>query len=418
MIYQPGVAEAATKKPSIAKTMTIPIGKLDSKVCWNKNSYEIEKAKKLTVKNKVKGATYTFKSSNTKIAQIDKKGGYLTGIKDGSATITCTQKYKNKTSTIGKCKVTVKKAAIELYEYDDMEFAVGSNDYKLYAHYAALEPIYQITYRNPKATYKLTSDSKDFSIKEVKFNAKSAKDVTKDPAFIEELERFMGDNYFYGYEFTAKKAGTYKVTVKETYNKKTTSLGSFKVVVKDTSLADTDVEMILGDSIYLNSLLLHQNAYKMYYCIIEDFDSDNKENNPLVIRDYSDSVTFYANKAGTAKVSIREGSEDGVLLGTVNFVITEVPCQKIEVQKDEYTVYEGKDYFGIYFRLDPWNTTDKVTVTSDNPDVINVTNDNEYGDWEYKVGKVGKATITISCGEQSVERVVTVLADDAEAEDD
>ena len=57
-------------------------------------------------------------------------------------------------------------------------------------------------------------------------------------------------------------------------------------------------------------------------------------------------------------------------------------------------------------------------MTSDNPDVINVTNDNEYGDWEYKVGKVGKATITISCGEQSVERVVTVLADDTEAEDD
>lgn len=414
MFYQPGkVAEAAAKKPSIAKSMTIPIGKVDSKTYWNKNSYELVKAEKLTVKNKVKGASYSFKSSNTKIVTIGKDGGFLTGVKAGNATITCTQTLKNKKTTVGTCKVTVKKAALKLNEYAESEFPVGKNEYGLYDYYAGMESIFHIEYRNPKATYTLTSDSKNFTIKEVKHDASSAKKVTDDSAFIEELQGFMGDRYFYGYEYTAKKAGTYKVTVKETYNKKTTTLGSFKMIIKNPSLAETDIELLLGDSVDVNYLVKYPKANTAYYFSIEDFDSDNSDNNPLVVREEIYSNFLYGNKVGKAKVTVREGSDKGELIGTINFVVSEAPCKEIIVSKTEDTTYEGAYYYGVYYELDPWNTTDKVTITSDNPDVLKVTyNEENYNIWDYEVGKAGKATLTISCGEQSIQCVVTVLTED------
>lgn len=420
ILYQPGnMAEAAAKKPSITKSMTIPIGKVDSKTYWNKNSYELTKAEKLTVKNKVKGASYTFKSSNTKIVTIGNDGGFLTGVKAGSATITCTQTLKNKKTTVGTCKVTVKKATMKLNEYAESEFPVGKNEYGLYDYYADMESIYHIEYRNPKATYSLTSDSKNFTIKEVKHDASSAKKVTKDSAFIEELEGFMGDRYFYGYEFTAKKAGTYKVTAKETYNKKTTTLGSFKVVVKNPSLAETDIDLLLGDSVDVNYLVKYPKADTAYYFSIDDFDSENNDNNVLTVHEDIYANYLYGNKVGSAKVTVRENSDKGELIGTINFVVSEAPCKEIIVTETEYTTYEGEDYFGIYYKPDPWNTTDKVTITSDNPDVLKVTYDEEYyGGYSYQVGKAGKAIVTISCGEISIECVVTVLTEDEYYSDD
>lgn len=412
--YQPdAVAEAAEKKPSIAKSMTIPIGKLDAKSQWNKDYYEIEKAQKLTVNNKIKGATYTFKSGNTKVVTVSKDGGYLTGIKEGTATITCTQTYNNKTTTVGTCKVTVKKAALKLNEYADTEYGIGTYGYGLYEYYADLEPIFHIEYRNPKATYSFTSDSKNFTIKEIKYDASSAGKITKNEAFKEELEAYIGDRYFYGYEFTAKRAGTYKVTVKETYNKKTTTLGSFKVIIKDTHVTLTDVDMLLGEYFNVNYLLRYPKPDKTYYYIIENYDKVI-ENNTLIMNQDEDDVILYANKAGKAKVSVREGSENGTLIGTINFVVSEIRCNEIIPQDNEYTTYEGDEYFYIYFELEPWNTTDKVTITSDNPDVIKVTYNEEEYSWYYKVGKAGKATVTIKCGDKSVAIPVTVEAEEAD----
>lgn len=414
LFYQPSNVAEAAAKPSITKSMTIPIGKLDDNVQWNKNSYEIVKAQKLTVKNKVKGATYTFKSSDTKIATIDKDGGYITGNKAGSATITCTQKYKNKTTTVGTCKVTVKKTVMKLNEYAESVFAVGSNGYKLYDFYASMEPIYHIEYRNPNASYTLTSDSKDFTIKEVKYDASSAKKATKDSAFVEELENFMGDRYFYGYEFNTKKAGIYKVTVKETYNKKTTTLGSFKVEIKETSLVETHMDVLLGERYHAYYRLTFPKTDTRYYFAVENADKV-LENNPIIIEEIEDIIVIYANKAGKSEVSVREGSKDGKLIGTINFVVTELPCKEINLRKTEYSAYEGDDFFWIYFDLNPWSTTDKLTISSDNTDVLKVKFNIEYNEWEYQVGKAGKAIVTIKCGDQSAE--VTVIVE-VEKEDD
>lgn len=393
-------AEAATKKTSISATkMTIPIGKMDSKVYWNINSYELSNAQKLTVNNKVKGATYKFTSSNTKVVKISKDGGYLTGLKAGSATITCTQTYKNKNTTVGKCSVTVNSAAITTSEYDNV-FAVGNGGYDLSYYYVGLDPLFNITYRNLNATYTLTSDSKDFSIKEIKYDASTVKDINVSEEYQTVIKDYIGDRYIYGYQFTAKKAGTYTITVKETFNKKTKTMGSFKVEIKDTSIAESNVDLLLGN--YLNVFsLLNYTKDTYYYFNIENYDETNPENNVLDLIQNESVLYLYANKTGTAEVTVREGSEQGTVIGTVTIVVAEAPCQSITVE-EEYTAYVNDEYFSIYYELEPWDTTDKVTIESDNPEVLKVEYDEEYGYWQYSPLKAGEANITIKCGTQSV----------------
>lgn len=395
------IAESATKKTSISATsMTIPVGKMDGKVYWNKNSWELSNAQKLTVKNVVKGATYQFTSSDTKIVTISKDGGYLTGVKAGSATITCTQTYKSKKTTVGKCKVTVKNAAITVSEYENV-FSVGSGGFDLSYYYAALEPLFQITYRNPNATYSLTSDSKNFSIKEIKNDASKVKEVTDSKEYQSVLKDFIGSKYFYGYQFTAKKAGTYTITVKETYNKKTKTLGSFKVIIKDTSISEPNMDLLLGNYLDVFNLVNYTKADTNYYFEVKDYDKANDDNNVLQLRQNGSALYLYANKTGTAEVTVKEGSEKGAVIGTVKITVSEVPCESIIVDSYEYTTYVD-GYFNIYFDLEPWDTTDKVTIESDNPDVLKVEYDELYDSWTYQPLKVGEANITIKCGNQSV----------------
>ncbi len=406
-LFLPGrTAEAAAKKPSIAKQMTIPVGKLDSKTCWNTGSIDLGTAEKLTVNNKMKGATYTFTSGDSKVVTISKDGGYATGLKAGSATITCTQTYKGKKTTVGQCKVTVKSSALKVNDYED-EFAVGSSGYDLSTFYACEDPLFHIEYRNPNASYTLTSDSKDFTIKEIKCDASTAKNATDWEEYVDVLKSYIGDRYFYGYSYTAKKAGTYTITVKETYNKSTKTLGSFKVVIKDTCISEDNVDILLGNYLNAFTLLEYPKADISYYFGIEDFDETNIENNALLIYSNGSDVSLYGNKTGTAKVSVREDSEKGALIGTVTVTVKESPCEEIILDEKEYTTYVD-DYFDINFDLEPWDTTDKVTITSDNPKVLKVEYDEDEISWNYTALKTGTANITIQCGNQSVVCKVTV----------
>lgn len=394
------VAEAATKKTAISATsMNIPVGKMESKVYWNKNIYELSNAQKLSVKNAVKGATYQFTSSDTKIVKVSKDGGYLTGVKAGTATITCTQTYKSKKTTVGKCKVTVKNAALEISEYGN-EFAIGSYGYNLSGYYAGLESLFSITYRNPDASYTLASSDKNLSIKEIKYDASKAKDVSDNKDYQQVLKDYIGKAYFYGYEFTAKKAGTYTITVKETFNKKTKTVGSFKIVVKATSISDSKVDLLLGNDLNVFNLLSFPKQDTAYYFSINNYDEKNTENNPVTLVGNGSELYLYANKTGTAEVTVRENSEQGTVIGTVKVTVSDAPCESITVDS-EYTTYVG-DYFNIYYELEPWDTTDKVTVESDNTKVLKAEYNEEYEEWEYTPLEVGEANITIKCGDQSV----------------
>ncbi len=228
-LFVPQVAEAA-KSPSLsAKELTIPVGKMSSKVYWDTSLYETSNAKKLSVSNKVSGATYSFTSSDSKVVTISKEGGYLTGVKAGTATITCKQTLKGKTTTIGKCKVTVKKAIVKAaYK----EFEVGSGEYTIQSFVNYDDNFFYILYRNPGATYTWTTDSKNFTIKESKIDAASIDKLDIDDEWKGLYKEYIRDQYIYGSQYIAKKAGTYTVTVKETYNKKTVTIAKFKVTVE------------------------------------------------------------------------------------------------------------------------------------------------------------------------------------------
>jgi hypothetical protein len=395
------VAQAKAKKAAISETeLTIPVGDLNSKTYWNKSSWETENAKKLSVDNAVKGAVYQFTSSNSKVAGINKKGGYLTGLKAGKATITCTQIYNNKKVTVGKCKVVVKKAALSIYD-KDMDFPVGTSGYDLAGYYSGLEPVYNITFRNPKATYTLKSDNDNFVIQDIKYDASKANDVTDNAEYASVLKDYIGDRYFYGYKFTAKVAGTYTVTVKETYKNKTTTLGSFKVNIKDTSIAEAQKELLLGNKQYASELLNYTKENTDYYFEIKDYDEKNPDKNVLKMGKDDQGVYVYGNKAGTADVTVKEGSATGTVIGTVTFTVTELPCKEIILDSKEFTTTVGED-FSIYYDLNPSDTTDKVTISSDNTKVLKVEYNAEEGYWAYTSLKAGTANITIQCGSQSV----------------
>jgi len=75
----------------------------------------VSQKKTIKIKNKKKGAKYSFASSSKKIAKVTKKG-VVTGVKKGSAKITVKEKSKvkgkMKTRKIGVVKVTVRKADV------------------------------------------------------------------------------------------------------------------------------------------------------------------------------------------------------------------------------------------------------------------------------------------------------------------
>lgn len=157
--------------------------------------------------------------------------------------------------------------------------------------------------------------------------------------------------------------------------------------------------MILGH--YLNpSNLINYAKDTNYYYEIKDYDSTNPDNNVVGWIEEDGRSYLYGNKTGTAEVTVREGSEQGTVIGTIKVTVAEAPCQSISLESEEYTAYVGES-FNIYYDLDPYETTDKVIIESDNPDVVKVVYNQDEESWEYIPLKVGEAKITIKCGNQS-----------------
>jgi hypothetical protein len=89
--YLPGFATAAVSRPTLK---------------LNKLSVRVGAKVKIDLNNKNSKATYTYKSSNTKVASVT-KAGTVTGVKAGTVTITVTETYNKKKTEIGKATVTV-----------------------------------------------------------------------------------------------------------------------------------------------------------------------------------------------------------------------------------------------------------------------------------------------------------------------
>ncbi|HWT27595.1 MAG TPA: carbohydrate binding domain-containing protein [Mobilitalea sp.] len=94
----PAFAKENTKAPAFNATKkAIVIG----------NSFDFN------INNKVKGSTYEWKSSNEKIAAINKTNGLVTGVSKGNATITCKVKTPSQYLLL-TAKVTVVKPAVKV----------------------------------------------------------------------------------------------------------------------------------------------------------------------------------------------------------------------------------------------------------------------------------------------------------------
>jgi hypothetical protein len=200
--------------------------------------------------------------------------------------------------------------------------------------------------------------------------------------------------------------------VKETYNKKSRTLGSIKVVIKETSVTEGKQEMLLGDSINALSLVTYGKENTNYYFEIKGYDEANQDNNVLLLKQNDSSLYIYGNKAGTAEVTVKEGSEQGTVIGTVTIVVAEAPCQAITVESEELSTYIGDEYFQVNYELDPWDTTDKVTIESDKPEILKVVYNEEEETWVYTPLKAGNANITIKCGKQSATIKVVVTKEE------
>ena len=151
----------------------------------------------------------------------------------------------------------------------------------------------------------------------------------------------------------------------------------------------------------------------MYFFTIEDYDESKPENNVIsLIRD-DESLVISGQVPGTAKVTVREGSNTGTVIGTMNVKVYLPLCEDIVLESNEVTTYVGDVLFLVYFALEPYDTTDIVTIETDAPEILKVEYD-EYQGWVYNPLKAGTANVTIKCGDKTAVCEVTIVEEEEE----
>lgn len=360
----------AAVKPSIATTMKIGTGSIVGDYdFYPKNDGKYV----LSVSNAVKNATYSFTSSDTKILTVKASGSkvYLTGVKAGTATITCNQKLNRKTTKVGTCKVTVVNSTV----YQDFvpELSLGTG----------FTEVIEFANRNNDATYTFISNSKDFSMKETK--------------------KIFEDMCFISYPYTAKAVGTYTVTVNETYNKRTRAVGKIKFIVKKATVTPEET--------------IEQGADINAYDLISKYRTDvnyvfESENCDIVqISVEPNTTNLVGKKAGTTKINIYEDAkapDKSKLIGTCTITVKEVVLESLECNFDETKAYVGDEPISVEVSKEPVHAPGIITVTSSNPKVATVSSIDEDGIFEVTPVSAGTTTITITCGTITKTQTFTV----------
>ncbi len=374
-VFVSNTAQAA-EKPFISSEKWIGIGNvvMDGPFMATNEYYMLE------VFNPVKKATYSFTTSDKSIVTVKTKGtkAYLTGVKVGTAKITCNQKLNGKTTKVGTCKVTVKKAVFASdYVYDPLP--VGTiKGFVIYG-----------SFRNYDAKYTYTSDSKNLTIKEELVKEEGTKNT-----------------YSIRQTLTAKKAGTYTVTIKETYKKKTQKVGELKFTFNKATVVEENT-MYLNDSSWAFDLM---NYYRNDVDYLFDYGDDD------IVEFYLEDGTVYykAKNVGTATVKIYEdvtAPDESKLIGTCKITVKDLTLESIDTYFYDTETYVGGDNIGFEVYKVPYQATDVVTATSSDPKIATVSEvvDN-YGEI-IPVGK-GTVTITITCG--AFTKTETITVNDAE----
>jgi len=372
-LYPTSIFATAAEKPSIPKSMTIGTGSIrHSDPYYSKDDYYI-----ITVENPVKKATYTFTSSDNKVVTVKTKGNkaYLTGLKAGKATITCNQKLNGKTTKVGTCKVTVKNATFYSESYDGL--SLGTHETFL---------VYT-SYRNLDAKYTYKSNSKNFTITE---KVKRDGDT---------------DNYIIYQTYTAKKPGTYKVTVQETYKKKTRTVGELEFIVKKATVKD-EWSFYPGDELE-SYYLVNYMRFDVDY-VFEVLDTDVAE-----VYENDNVVIIKAKNPGTTTVNVYEDSskpDKDKLIGSCKLTVKELKVESVSHYLNTYSTNVNGFPINLYVYKYPYNAPETITVTSTNPNVAEVKEIEQYGEVYYEIVPVseGTATITITCGEFSYNETITI----------
>ncbi len=371
------VANAAAKT-SIPGKMTIGAGSFISSIDF----YSKDAKYTFVVSNPVKKATYSFTSNNNNIVKVAASGttAYLTGVKAGSAIITCNQKLNGKTTKVGTCTVTVKSSTVSQDFIPSIPMGTSSSS----------EPV-DFSYRNNDATYTYVSNNKNFSMKEI-------------------LSKF-DDMNFIARTFTAKAPGTYTVTVKETYNKVTRTVGTIKYTVKKATMeGDTSVD--LGSRMWAFDLMNYYRSDVNYLFVSED---------EKIVDTYSEEKTVYLKglKVGTTNITIYENTstpDKNKLVGTCKVTVKEVVLEDLECDFDETELYVGDAPVKLYISKYPSNAPGTITVTSLDTKVVTVSQPDEEGVCLIKSVGAGTATITVTCGDITKTQKITV--DNVPSEDD
>lgn len=157
--------------------------------------------KKLSVNHKKNGAVYKFISNNKKVVLIS-KSGVITGVSEGKATITVKEVYKNKTTTVGTCNVTIVQAVLDTSSLNIECGVMGSVD---------LEKSVKINNKIKTAAYSFETD--DSSIVSIDKN-----------------------------HLSGTMIGTAEVKVYETYKGEKKKVGTINIAIKDIPLLDLQMD--------------------------------------------------------------------------------------------------------------------------------------------------------------------------------
>lgn len=384
------LTKAATKPTLWDNKLTIPLGKQDGN--------------EITIRNSVKGATYTYTSSNKKIVTVSKKG-VPTGVKAGKAKITVTQTYKGKKTKVGTCSIVVKSATLdqESYELNYRKSEITKDEY----YYYNLNYWYLVNYAAVGAKYTYTSS--DSSV--LKINSDGV--ITK-----------MGQ---------PGKSAT--VTVKETYKKKTRTVGKITFKIRVPALTETEVEMGLNEWIYPYDYFTGYSG--TYYIICSDSAKPDMDNSKVVDvddkYDSSDDVLEFviedgdwygglkAKNIGTAYVhcymaaSSAEISAD-TYLGTIKVTVKEINATLLTWDESDDTEIAGVlqaeyeeegDTYRLYYTYEPDNCSDPLTVTSSDTNVATIEPDTYRGKVELIIKGEGTTTITVKLGNYTITKKIS-----------
>ncbi len=224
-------------------------------------------------------------------------------------------------------------------------------------------------------------------------------------------ETQAGEGYFgFKQAYTAKKSGTYTVTVKETYKGKTKKIGTFKVIVHDLEIPE-NYPMEPNASIYYDDIIRYSRYDKEYFIEGDGFDARKKTSNSVVYieENWYGAPCIYSLKDGTATLKIYEGTNESnkKYIGSCTIKVT---SDYIAFSDKQYTAVVGVKRNDIYFRTGSKTNLNDIKITSSDESILTVKFSGENDCFNIITHKAGTVTISAKKGKEKISCTITVYA--------